>query len=205
MAITSDRVDEYIENAAKFARPILRRIRKAFHKGCPEVEETIKWGVPFFMHNGIIGGIAAFKQHVSLGFWKSKQLDDPAALFCTGTGKKASMCNAHFGSLQDLPQQSVLVDYVKRAVELNASGGSKTAIRPATKKLQVVVPVDLRRLLAKNQKAQKTFDSFPLSAQRDYVEWINAAKRPATRLSRLATTLQWLAEGKRRHWKYEPK
>ena len=40
-------------------------------------------------------------------------------------------------------------------------------------------------------------------AQREYVGWITEAKTDATRQKRLATTLEWLAEGKRRNWKYE--
>ena len=45
--------------------------------------------------------------------------------------------------------------------------------------------------------------AFPPSAKRDYIEWIVTAKQAATRERRLAQTLEWLAEGKRRNWKYE--
>jgi uncharacterized protein YdeI (YjbR/CyaY-like superfamily) len=34
------------------------------------------------------------------------------------------------------------------------------------------------------------------------VEWITEAKRDETRAQRLMTTLKWLAEGKKRNWKY---
>jgi hypothetical protein len=40
-------------------------------------------------------------------------------------------------------------------------------------------------------------------AQRDYLEWIAEAKQEATRQKRIATAIEWLGEGKRRHWKYE--
>jgi uncharacterized protein YdeI (YjbR/CyaY-like superfamily) len=39
--------------------------------------------------------------------------------------------------------------------------------------------------------------------RREYVEWVDEAKRDQTRLRRLATALEWLAEGKSRNWKYE--
>jgi uncharacterized protein YdeI (YjbR/CyaY-like superfamily) len=41
------------------------------------------------------------------------------------------------------------------------------------------------------------------SQQREYVDWITEAKQDSTRAKRLATAVEWLAEGKRRNWKYE--
>jgi len=115
---TSDtqRVDAYIKNAPEFARPILEKLRKVIHKGCPGVVETIKWGMPYFVYEGkILCGMAAFKKHVGFGFWQSKLMDDPADIFSTGTGRKASMSNCHFHALNELPTQKVLVGYVRQA------------------------------------------------------------------------------------------
>src|SRR5215471_21392921 len=64
------RVDAYIENAAEFARPILKHLRQLVHQGCPEVEETLKWRMPSFTYKGLLCGMAAFKQHATFGFWK---------------------------------------------------------------------------------------------------------------------------------------
>lgn len=197
----SKKVDQYISKQADFARPILEKIRKAFHKGCPEVEEVIKWGVPYFMHNGMLGGMAAFKKHVSFGFWNSKEMKDPEGLFDTGTGKKASMCNAHFHTLKEMPTQKILVDYVKSAVALNKDDQPKKKI--AKKKIETRTPSDLAKLLDKNKTAKSFFNSLAPSHKRDYIEWITEAKRDATRTKRLETAIQWLAEGKRRNWKYE--
>ncbi len=200
MSDDSKQVDQYIAKQPEFARPILEKIRKAVHHGCPNVEEAIKWGVPHFVHHGLLGGMAAFKSHVSFGFWRSKELDDPAGLFETGTGKKASMCNARFESLKEMPTQKVLVDYVKRAVKLNEESPSKKTVR---KKIATKAPADLLVLLQKNKPAKKFFDGLAPSHQRDYIEWIEGAKRDSTRQKRLATAVQWLAEKKRKNWQYE--
>src|SRR3546814_184553 len=65
------RVDAYIARSAPFARPILEHVRELVHEACPDVEETIKWGAPSFVHaGGILAGMAAFKQHASFGYWK---------------------------------------------------------------------------------------------------------------------------------------
>ena len=66
----------------------------------------------------------------------------------------------------------------------------------------IVVPKDLAAAVKANKKAQATFAGFPPSAQREYVEWITEAKTDATRSRRLTTAVEWIAEGKRRMWKY---
>ena len=58
-----------------------------------------------------------------------------------------------------------------------------------------VRPHIVRRLAA--------FDAFAPSHKREYIEWITEAKREETRAKRLAQAVEWMAEGKRRHWKYE--
>jgi hypothetical protein len=43
---TDPRIDELIAKAAPFARPILTHLRALMHEAVPEIEETIKWGMP---------------------------------------------------------------------------------------------------------------------------------------------------------------
>src|SRR6266536_2570080 len=70
------RTDEYIAKSAEFAKPILTHLRELIHIGCPQVEETLKWRNPSFMYEGLLCGMAAFKQHCVLGFWKDALLFD---------------------------------------------------------------------------------------------------------------------------------
>lgn len=64
MGKRSKRVDQYIDNVAEFAQPILREIREIFHESFADIEEDIKWNIPAFMHKGIVSNLAAFKNHV---------------------------------------------------------------------------------------------------------------------------------------------
>ncbi len=128
-------VDAYITRAPEFARPILKKLRLLFHKASPEMQESIKWGVPFFEQNGIVGGFAAFKQHVGLGFWKGKLLHDPLGLF---KGKPtSSMCSIKITSAKDLPSNDDLLAYICEAIQLNESDGKPA--RKSPKKSAVAV------------------------------------------------------------------
>ena len=107
-------------------------------------------------------------------------------------------------SLKDLPPKKTLVALIRKARALSEAG-VKVKRGPAKSKPAPVLPEDVAALLAmkKHAAARAHFDAFPPGAQREYVDWIGEAKTDATRQKRIATTLEWLAEGKRRHWKYE--
>jgi uncharacterized protein YdeI (YjbR/CyaY-like superfamily) len=192
------RIGAYIAKSAEFARPILEHLRERVHSACPEVEEGIKWGMPFFSYKAApMCMMAAFKQHCSFGFWLSKEV--------TGGSDEDGM--GQFGklaSLKDLPPDKQLATFLKKAMALNEAGVKKARPKAAAKPAPTL-PEDLATLLAqkKHAAARKTYEGFGPGAQREYVEWITEAKTDATRQKRLATTLEWLAEGKKRNWKYE--
>ena len=197
MPTIDPRVDAYIEKSAEFAKPILVHIRKLVHKACPEAVETMKWSMPHFDHKGMLCGMASFKQHCTLGFWKQSLLENDAF-----PAQKTAM--GSFGritSISDLPPDDVIVGLVRQAAELNEKG-VKVEKKPSVKK-DLVVPDYFNAALKKNKTARETFENFPYSCKKEYVEWIAEAKTDATREKRLATTLEWLSEGKRRNWKYE--
>jgi uncharacterized protein YdeI (YjbR/CyaY-like superfamily) len=196
MANHDPRIDAYIAKSAEFARPILEHLRASVHTACPEVEEGIKWSMPFFSYKAApMCMMASFKQHCSFGFWLSREV--------TGGSDEDGM--GQFGklaTLQDLPSTKQLAAYLKKAMALNEAGVKKA--RPKTAKPAPVLPDDLAALLAqkKHAAARKSYEGFGPGAQREYVDWIVEAKTDATRQKRIATTLEWLAEGKKRNWKY---
>lgn len=198
MANQDPRVDDYIANSAPFAQPILRHLRQLVHRACPEVEETLKWNVPHFMHRGVLCSMAAFKAHCSFGFWQGR------LVLGRGPGGEAGEGMGHFGrvtSVADLPADAVLMRYVRKAAELNEAG-IKAPKKPATRTGRTVrVPPDLAAGLKANAQARATFEKLSPSHRREYVDWITEGKREETRRRRVQTTLAWLAEGKPRNWK----
>ena len=191
------RIDAYIKRAAPFAQPILTHVREVVHEACPEVEESIKWGMPSFSYGGgILCGMAAFKQHASFGFWKH------ALVVGEGQPRDGMGSYGKMTSLQDLPPKKTLLAHVKKAMKLNEDG-VKSPARKAAPKPPPETPADLAAALGKNKPAQAAFDAFPPGCKREYIDWIVEAKREETRSKRLAQAVEWMAEGKRRNWKYE--
>lgn len=198
MPTTDKRVDAYIAKSAEFAQPILKTIRATVHEAVPEAEETIKWSMPFFMYKGILCSMAAFKEHCALHLWKGDLI--------LGKNDKGDEAMGNFGritSTKDLPARKVLIGYLKQARQLHDDGVKSERPKRSTEKKELVVPDYFTAALKKNKKAQTTFEGFSYSHRKEYVQWVAEAKTDETRERRIKTSLEWLAEGKARNWKYE--
>lgn len=200
MKNTNPVVDEYIAKAQPFAQPILKHIRKLMHEGCPELVETIKWGMPHFEYHGVIGSMAGFKEHVAFGFWKQDLIPGMKKYI---KEKEAMGSWGRITSLAGIPPDQDIIAFVKVAAQLNADGikSKKRAPKPVV----VNMPDDFMAAIRANKKAYEVYEQFSPSNKRDYAEWINSAKSDETREERMQTALEWMSEGKPRMWKYMKK
>jgi len=188
------RIDDRIANAADFARPILEHWRALVHATVPGVEEAIKWGMPHFVYNGKnIAGMAPFKAH--------------CAIMIHGDGRPETEGMGSYGKLttvDDLPSDAELVAKLHDAMA-RIDRGEKPAWRqaPASPGRTIDMPEDFNVALAATPAAAQFFHDLAPSHRYEYLEWITGAKRPETRAKRIGDALEWLADGKRRNWKYE--
>jgi uncharacterized protein YdeI (YjbR/CyaY-like superfamily) len=193
------RIDAYIARSAEFAKPILAHIRDIVHAACPEVEETMKWSFPHFDYRGeMMCSMAAFKAHCAFGFWKGSLVVGTSA----GRSTEAMGQMGRITRLSDLPSKKVLTGQIRKAMALNDAGIKAVRMRgPARKPLPI--PPDLSRALKADPAARTAFEAFSPSCRREYIEWLLEAKTEETRSRRLATAIEWIAEGKTRNWKYQ--
>jgi uncharacterized protein YdeI (YjbR/CyaY-like superfamily) len=202
MPVIDKRIDAFIEKKAEFAKPILKHLRQLVHKTCPDAEETIKWGMPFFDYKGsTMCAMSAFKEHCSFMFWKAKLMKDPEGVL--QVAERHGMGNFDkITSLKDLPSDKILIAYIKEAMRLNEENIKMPARKKAAVK-ELEMPVDFAAALKKNKKANTVFESFTPGKKKEYIEWITEAKTEATKNKRIETSVEWIAEGKSRHWKYQ--
>jgi uncharacterized protein YdeI (YjbR/CyaY-like superfamily) len=201
------KVDAYINKAKPFAQPIMEHLRELVHKGCPAVEETIKWSRPFFEYKGaILGNMSAFKEHCSFGFWGEEigaVLREANALRPDAMGSLGRIT-----TLKDLPPDKQMLAWIRQATAFIDSGNYTSPIAARNKVVKAPksapeTPTELAVALKKDGKAAAVFAAFSPSCKREYAEWIAEAKRPETRDKRIATAIEWIAEGKQRNWKYQ--
>jgi uncharacterized protein YdeI (YjbR/CyaY-like superfamily) len=201
------KVDLYIGKAKPFAQPILKHIRTLVHKAVPGVTETIKWSRPFFEYKGVIlANLSAFNAHCSFGFWGEEigaVLREANVIQEGGMGSLGKITN-----LEDLPSDKQMLAFLKQAKAFIDSGNHTSPIAARHRVVKaprptIEAPPEFTTALNANKKASATFHKFAPSCQREYTEWIADAKRPETRDKRIAQAIEWLAEGKQRHWKHQ--
>ena len=198
-------VDAYISKAGAFAQPVLIYLRDLVHEGAPDVVEEMKWSRPFFVYRGVIlGNMAAFKEHCSFGLWGAE-----IAATVRGDGVASSEGMGTFGKItavEDLPSRKQMLGYVRKAATMIGDGvRTKAWSRPKTMvaKADLVVPEALAKALKKSKGAGAKFEAMSPSCRKEYIQWIADAKRDETRDKRVATAVEWIADGKSRNWKYE--
>jgi uncharacterized protein YdeI (YjbR/CyaY-like superfamily) len=201
------KVDAYLAKVQPFARPIMEHLRALVHQACPEIEETIKWSRPFFEYHGVIlCNMSAFKEHCSFGFWGEEiaaVLREAKVLAEDGMGSLGRIT-----TLGDLPSDKRMLALLRQATAFVASGQYTSPISARRKvvkppKAPVEAPPEFAAAMRKNKKAATVYAAFSPSCKREYIDWIAEAKRPETRAKRIATAVEWIAEGKQRNWKYQ--
>jgi len=201
------KVDAYIARVRPFAQPIMEHLRRLVHKACPDVEETIKWSRPFFEYRGtILCNMSAFKEHCSFGFWGVEMtavLREAKVLREGGMGSLGRIT-----VVADLPPDKQMLGWLRQAAGFVDSGDYTSPIAARRKAAKAPKPVletpsEFAAALKRNKKAATVFAAFSPSCKREYTEWIAEAKRAETRDKRIATAIEWIAEGKQRNWKYQ--
>jgi hypothetical protein len=195
------KVDAYIAKAQPFAVPILETIRAHVLAALPRAEQTLKWGMPCFLHDGkILCNMAAFKAHATFGFWHGELV--------TGGVDGRMQAMGDFGkiiSVDGLPDATIFAAWLQKARQLIDDGVKPPHVEGRGKhpKPELAILPAFQAALDANGKAQAVFDAFAPSQRREYLEWVADAKRDETRDKRIAQAIEWLGEGKKRNWKYE--
>lgn len=196
-------IDSYIEKSQDFAKPILMYLRELIHETAPEVTEAIKWKFPHYIYKDkILCATAAFKAHCSMGFWLESEMKTISKLV-DGKARGKGFTLGKITSLADLPSKKQLQDSIKEAMELIDMG--VTLKKAPSKVEELEIPKIFEEALSKNKEALKVFEKAAPSFRREYINWINDAKTDATRTKRLNEAIEWISEGKGRHWKYAGK
>jgi hypothetical protein len=188
-------IDRYVASAPEFARPICRKLRNLIRKADPGIVEDWKWG-PNFNKQGMVCGFGAFKEHVTLTFFKGALLKDPRKRLVDCSGSNAHNRSLKYRSLQDVDERT-LTAFVREAVKLNEGG-----VKGETRRAEIPLPADLKAALAEDAKAAAGFGRLTTGCRREYLEWVVQAKRPETRAARIETTVKQCRDGRTLNDKY---
>ena len=164
-----------------------------------ELSECVKWGMPTYVLNKKnIVSFSAFKNHYGMWFFQGVFLKDKAGILRNAQeGKTKAMRQIRIES-GDIVDIDLLKQYVEEAIQNQKDGKEVKKEKPKSKSSdhKLSTSLELNEALDKQKATKKSFLNLTVIQQRDYHEYINQAKRQATKLSRLEKILPKIAKGK---------
>ena len=113
-------VDLYIDQLSDaHLRTILEQLRAIILETLPNVEESIKWNIPFYTYHGMLCYLNPQKDHIALGFAKGAQLSNAQGIL-SGTGSQVR--HIRIGDIHDIPTEGI-IEVLMEAAMLNELRG----------------------------------------------------------------------------------
>lgn len=158
-----------------------------------ELAETTKWGgTVYTLGKKNVLGIGGFKNYLALWFWNGVFLkDDAKVLVNANEGVTKGLRQWRFSSKDEIViQEKRILQYIHEAIANEKAG---LAIKPEKK--QTVISEFFQHVLDNDKAFADAFEKFTPGKQREFLEYIDAAKREETRLQRMEKIKPMVSEG----------
>jgi uncharacterized protein YdeI (YjbR/CyaY-like superfamily) len=148
-----------------------------------ELVETNKWGGCIYVYNNKnVIGVGGFKKFFTLWFFNGAFLkDEKKHLINANEGVTKSLRQWRFTSKEEVNEKEILA-YILEAIE---NEKEEKIIKPEKTKTEVIIPILLQNKLDTNNDLKKAFLKFSPYKQKEFIEYIETAKREETKLSRI--------------------
>lgn len=178
-------IDTYIASLPAWSKAICERLREIILESDPKIIEDWKGG-PNYYKNGMICGFAAFSRHVNFVFFKGVAMKDRKKLFEPDDGN----VQTRRIRLTDIKQidESIVLEYLMEAIDNNIKG-----VKIAVKDKAVEIPADVKKAF-RTEGVLKYFESCAYSHRKEWIRWIESAKKKETRVSRIERAAEKLCE-----------
>ena len=164
-----------------------------------ELVETTKWGAPVYvLNNKNVIGIGGFKSYFGIWFFNGVFLKDKNNVLVNAQeGVTKSQRQWRFNSKEEVNEKEVLA-YIIEAIENEKAG---KVIKATTK--EILISKELQLELDTDKSLAEAFQKFSLAKQREFHEYIEEAKREATKLARIEKIKPMILENKGLNDKYK--
>ena len=188
-------IQEYLEVNSHFAKE-LDLLRKIINS--TELIETLQWNAPvYLLDRKKVIGLGAFNNHFSIWFFNGVFLKDDKNLLANAQEKTKGLRQMRFNSYSEI-NPVVILSYVKEAIENQKSGKNLESER---KERTLVIPRILIDEFKNDPLFKENFNLLTPGKQRAYGEYLDDAKRDATKESRLKKIKVMISKGIENHGK----
>lgn len=146
-----------------------------------ELIETTKWGGPVYVLDGKnVVGVGGFKNYFTIWFFNGVFLKDKKKLLVNAQeGVTKSLRQWRFKSKEEVNEQAI-IDYILEAIE-NEKQGKIIKPEKGTKIISELFKTELET----NPNLKEAFDNFSPYKQKEFLEYVETAKREETKRSRI--------------------
>ena len=198
------RIDDYFARGCgrceRFATPDCAT--QAWQRGLQELRRTcldeglvkqVKWGHPCYMHAGRnIAILGALRGDFRISFFNAALLRDPE-----GVLEKPGPNTRHADMIRFIDDAQVLdLEPTLRSYIQEAAGYADAGIKPPKAAGELELPLELTEALGADPELAGAFHGLTPGRQRSYVIHLNSAKKPETRVSRIARLREKILAGK---------
>jgi hypothetical protein len=169
-------IDTYIEALPAWSKKICNKLRGIALKADTSIIEDWKWGPNYYCH-GMLCGFAAHQKFVNFVFFQGALLKDKKKILKHNEG---SLHNRHikYTDVKEI-DEDVLLAYLFEAIDNNTKGNKLLVTKDKT----ILIPADVKKVFSLHG-VLKIFENMTFSRRKEYMFWINSAKREVTRTQR---------------------
>jgi len=155
--------------------------------------ETVKWAHPCYMHAGRnLAIIGAFRGDFRLSFFHPALLKDPeGVLEKQGPNTQHADCLRFTDNAQVTALEPIVSAYLREAM-----GYAEAGITPPKVERELDMPDELIEALAADPELSEAFDALTPGRRKSYLFNLNGAKKPETRVARIAKFRDKIIAGK---------
>lgn len=177
-------------NSESFWEEEIHQLRSIIEK--TGLEEKIKWGIPVYTYKdkNVVAALG-FKNHFSLWFYNGVFLSDPyQKLVNAQEGVTKALRHWRFQNSKEIDEEKIL-EYIHEAIRNEETG----KVWKPEKSGELVIPESFQARLDADQNLHEAFVSLSPFKQKEYVSYVESAKREATQVARLEKIVPMILQG----------
>lgn len=183
----SQLINKYIDELPEWSKEICSKLRSIIMSVSPHIQEDWKWNHPAYYCNGMLCGIWAFKNYVTLTFFQGALINDHYSVLSSNPD---NLHNRHI-KYSDVSQinEEIIKDYLMQSIRNNTNGLKINQ----TKIKNIEIPYYIKTSL-ENAGLLESFNNMSYSHKKEYILWIKEGKKESTREKRIEKMIQKLRE-----------
>jgi uncharacterized protein YdeI (YjbR/CyaY-like superfamily) len=156
------------------------------------LQMAIKWGAEVYTHKGKnVVSYYGFKNYFALWFYNGVFLEDKHKVLVNAQDNKTKALRQWRFTTKEEIDEKLILEYIYEAIKNEDEG----KVWKPEKSTELLIPEALNEAFKSDKAIEKAFIKLPFYKQKEFVEYIDAAKRDETKLARIDKIIPLILQG----------